>query len=239
MHFAVDQLPPCEAYWSLTLYDTEGYPVPNSMEKYAVGSHYGLVKNTDGSVTLHISRASPGKDKELNWLPAPPEGSGVEKFVLEGRFYRPKEGSPAGALVSPAGGAEKRAVGEALRSTGTTRIRGGQIEKEVFDTVLRVHSWMEGRKSAFSFCVFGVVTIAVLYKMAHYLKWRSQAKKNYLSPRPRKCPNLEVSSQNSRLRHLESSSPRALDMDTTSQRMLLPTRSWITLRRWRRAGILL
>jgi len=50
---------------------------------------FKLVKfktNKDGSVDLYLQNASPGKDKEANWLPAP-----KGKFVLMFRLYWPYE----------------------------------------------------------------------------------------------------------------------------------------------------
>ena len=63
--------PPANAFWSLTLYDSKGLLTSNSLDRYAVGDRSNLKTNPDGSVDIYISRVSPGKDKENNWLPAP------------------------------------------------------------------------------------------------------------------------------------------------------------------------
>ena len=46
--------------------------------------------NKDGSVDLYIQQESPGKDKEGNWLPAPPG-----QFILMMRLYWPTETPPS------------------------------------------------------------------------------------------------------------------------------------------------
>lgn len=73
-------------FWSVTMYDmTNNYTVPNSINRYMLGSDSGLKKNSDGSFTIYIQKDSPGKDKEANWLPAPPG-----PFYLIPRSYAPK-----------------------------------------------------------------------------------------------------------------------------------------------------
>jgi hypothetical protein len=56
-----------------------------------------LKKNPDGSLTLYIQKDSPGKDKELNWLPAP---NGPIYMVM--RLYWPKEAALEGTWQPPA-----------------------------------------------------------------------------------------------------------------------------------------
>lgn len=85
VHFAGDALPPVDAFWSLTMYDADGFPVPNSLERYALGDRDPLVYGNDGSLDLYVGRTSPGADREANWLPAP-EGP----LGLTFRFYGPR-----------------------------------------------------------------------------------------------------------------------------------------------------
>ena len=85
MHFDKGQLPPVNAFWSLTMYDGEFFFVLNSLNRYNVSSRSQFKRNEDGSIDLIIQKDSPGKDKEANWLPAP-EG----KFILMLRMYWPK-----------------------------------------------------------------------------------------------------------------------------------------------------
>jgi DNA sulfur modification protein DndE len=86
IHFEKGQTPPANAFWSITLYDSEGFMVKNPINRNAIGDRSNLKQNADGSTNIYIQHASPGKDKESNWLPAP-EGD----FNLTMRVYWPKE----------------------------------------------------------------------------------------------------------------------------------------------------
>jgi hypothetical protein len=90
MHFDKGQMPPADAFWSLTMYDAEYFFVANKLNRYTLSSRNKFKLNKDGSVDLYIQKDSPGKDKEANWLPAP-EG----KFVLMLRLYWPRENPPS------------------------------------------------------------------------------------------------------------------------------------------------
>jgi hypothetical protein len=79
IHFEKGQLPPADAFWSLTMYDEAYFFSDNTLNRYNVSSRSEFVKNADGSVDVYLQHESPGKDKEANWLPAP-EG----KFESEG-----------------------------------------------------------------------------------------------------------------------------------------------------------
>src|SRR5208282_4742922 len=71
MHFNKGELPPVDGFWSLTMYDTNYFFVPNPLNRYTVSQRNKLKANADGSVDLYIQNDSPGKGKEENWLPAP------------------------------------------------------------------------------------------------------------------------------------------------------------------------
>lgn len=90
MHFEQGQLPPAAAFWSLTLYDSDFFFVPNPINRYDLAQRDPLITNPDGSVDIYIQADSPGKDKEANWLPA-----AKDKFVLVMRIYAPKETPPS------------------------------------------------------------------------------------------------------------------------------------------------
>ena len=66
LHFDKDQLPPVGAFWSVTLYDGEGFQVTNSLNRFAIGDRDSLKFNADGSLDLYIQNQSPGADKEAN-----------------------------------------------------------------------------------------------------------------------------------------------------------------------------
>jgi hypothetical protein len=89
MHFEKGQMPPVEAFWSLTLYDEDFFFVPNPINRYEVSQRNAFVTNPDGSVDIYIQTESPGKGKEANWLPAP-----KGKFQLVLRMYGPTQVPP-------------------------------------------------------------------------------------------------------------------------------------------------
>ena len=72
--FPAGQLPPVNAFWSVTMYDGKSqFLIKNPINRYLINSPMlpGMKKNADGSLTLYIQKDSPGKAKEANWLPAP------------------------------------------------------------------------------------------------------------------------------------------------------------------------
>jgi hypothetical protein len=83
--------PPVNAFWSITLYDPEGFQVGNVLNRFAVSSWMPFAQNADGSLDLYIQNESPGKDKEANWLPAP-----KGPFNLTMRLYSPKSDALTG-----------------------------------------------------------------------------------------------------------------------------------------------
>jgi hypothetical protein len=96
--FPVGQLPPVNAFWSVTMYDGKSQLlIKNPISRYLINSPMmsQMKKNTDGSLTLYIQKDSPGKTKESNWLPAP-----NDTIYLVMRLYWPKETPPS---VLPAG----------------------------------------------------------------------------------------------------------------------------------------
>ncbi|MEZ2131279.1 MULTISPECIES: DUF1254 domain-containing protein [unclassified Sinorhizobium] len=96
IHFDKDNLPPVDAFWSITLYDDEGFQVANTLNRFAVSSWMPFQYNGDGSLDLYFQRESPGKDKEWNWLPAP-DGP----YTLTMRLYAPKADALTGKWNPP------------------------------------------------------------------------------------------------------------------------------------------
>jgi hypothetical protein len=97
--FAKGQLPPVNAFWSVTMYGGKSQLlIENSINRYLINSPMlpGMKKNPEGSLTLYIQKDSPGKAKESNWLPAP---DGTVYLVM--RLYYPKETPPS---ILPPGG---------------------------------------------------------------------------------------------------------------------------------------
>jgi len=97
LHFDKDQLPPVDAFWSVTMYDTQGFPVSNEMNRCAIGDRDDLKYDADGSLDLFIQNEKPSADKVSNWLPAPKDPFGV---VL--RLYAPRSEVIQGGWVPPA-----------------------------------------------------------------------------------------------------------------------------------------
>jgi len=65
-----DQLPPAEAFWSVTLYDMQnGFFIPNDRKKYSVGDNAGMKLNNDGGIDIYIAAEKPDGVPEENWLP--------------------------------------------------------------------------------------------------------------------------------------------------------------------------
>jgi hypothetical protein len=85
LQFDKGALPPVDAFWSMTLYDPQGYQVANPLNRFAVSSWMPFKYEPDGSLTLYFQNENPGKDKEANWLPAP-----RGPFNLTMRLYAPK-----------------------------------------------------------------------------------------------------------------------------------------------------
>jgi hypothetical protein len=99
LRFAPGELPPVNAFWSLTMYELpSSLLVANSLNRYLINSPMlpGLKKDADGGVTLLIQHASPGTDKESNWLPSP---SGP--FFMAMRLYWPKPEALDGKWKAP------------------------------------------------------------------------------------------------------------------------------------------
>ena len=96
LHFEEQDLPPVEAFWSVTVYDQEGFQVANPLNRYALGDRDQLQYNADGSLDLLIQHHNPGPAREPNWLPAPPGPLALfmrlyepEAEVLDGRWQPP------------------------------------------------------------------------------------------------------------------------------------------------------
>jgi hypothetical protein len=98
IHFPKEQLPPVDAFWSITMYDQEGFQVANKLNRFAIGDRDALKYNADGSLDIYIQAKSPGADKESNWLPSP--ASGVLGVTM--RLYAPHPQALDGRWNPPA-----------------------------------------------------------------------------------------------------------------------------------------
>ncbi|UEM14487.1 DUF1254 domain-containing protein [Bradyrhizobium barranii subsp. barranii] len=96
LHFDKGKFPPVDAFWSVTAYDTDGYFIPNALNRMALGDRDKLATSADGSLDLYIQADTPGGDKEMNWLPV-----AKKPFTLLMRLYSPKSEFLAGSWTPP------------------------------------------------------------------------------------------------------------------------------------------
>jgi hypothetical protein len=97
--FAPDQLPPVNAFWSLTMYELpQSLLVANPINRWLINSPMlpSLVPDRDGGFTFYLQNSSPGQDKAANWLPAP-----KGPFVVVLRLYWPKPDALNGVWKAP------------------------------------------------------------------------------------------------------------------------------------------
>jgi hypothetical protein len=95
-HMSKEQIPPVNAFWSLTLYDAEGFQVANELNRFAIGDRDSLRFNDDGSLDIWVQHERP-ESGDSNWLPAP-----TGAFNLCARLYWPKPQVLDGTWVPPA-----------------------------------------------------------------------------------------------------------------------------------------
>jgi hypothetical protein len=98
LHFDGEEIPPVNAFWSVTMYDEAGFQVANPLNRFAIGDRDQLKYNADGSLDLYLQNESPGSDKESNWLPSPAKGL----LGVTMRLYAPKAEALDGRWNSPA-----------------------------------------------------------------------------------------------------------------------------------------
>jgi hypothetical protein len=97
IHFAKGALPPVDEFWSVTVYDLQGFTVPNPTDRYTLGDRSNLKPNADGSVDIYLQNESPGTDRNANWLPVP-----SQPFSLHARLYSPRPAAIDGTWAMPA-----------------------------------------------------------------------------------------------------------------------------------------
>jgi hypothetical protein len=86
LHFAPDQAPQVDAFWSMTMYGKRDcLLVPNAIERYSIGDRTpGLMWEPDGSLRIRMQADDPGPG--VNWLPTPTE----DHFYVVLRLYQPR-----------------------------------------------------------------------------------------------------------------------------------------------------
>jgi hypothetical protein len=99
LHFRSGQLPPVNAFWSLTMYELPASLLyANSLNRYLINSAMlpSLKREADGGLTLYVQHDSPGAERESNWLPAP-----TGPFLAVLRLYWPKQEAIDGTWTAP------------------------------------------------------------------------------------------------------------------------------------------
>src|SRR5262249_33667868 len=96
IHFDKGATPPAHAFWSITLYDEEGFQVPNRLSRFAISSWMPLLHGPDGSLDLHFQNERPGAQKEANGLRAR-----RGRFTLPMRLYAPSADALVGKWNPP------------------------------------------------------------------------------------------------------------------------------------------
>jgi hypothetical protein len=97
LHFEKGKTPPADAFWSLTVYDNQGFQVPNPINRFAIGDRDKLKYGDDGSLDIYIQAESPGPDKESNGLPSRKAGQIGPTL----RMYSPRAEALNGVWVPP------------------------------------------------------------------------------------------------------------------------------------------
>lgn len=96
LRFRAGELPPVDAFWSLTLYDDSYSLFDNPLDRYGLTDRSEhLRRDADGSLELHV-QADPPAAGDANWLPAPSSG-----FQLVFRTYQPRRPILDGAWYPP------------------------------------------------------------------------------------------------------------------------------------------
>jgi hypothetical protein len=96
IHFDKGATPPVNAFWSITLYDNDGFQVANVLNRFAISIWMPFKYNPDGSLDLYFQSDTPSKEKEANWLPAP-----GAPFNLTMRLYSPQRDALTGKWNPP------------------------------------------------------------------------------------------------------------------------------------------
>ncbi len=97
LRFPPGRLPPVGAFWSLTMYNDDGYLYANPIDRYAIGDRTrGLRRGRDGSLTLHLRHRVPRGPARANWLPAP-----RGRFRVIMRLYEPRRSVLSGSWRPP------------------------------------------------------------------------------------------------------------------------------------------
>jgi len=98
--FDMNDLPPVSEFWSIPIYNKDGYFVANEIDRYTINSFMIDAKQlhvADGKLVIYVQKDKPRDPEQLkNWLPAP---GGAFRFTA--RFYGPKMSLVDGSYKMP------------------------------------------------------------------------------------------------------------------------------------------
>jgi hypothetical protein len=98
LHFQAGELPPVQAFWSVTAYGADHYLIDNPLQRHALGDRDPLLFNADGSLDVWVQAEQPPADRRRNWLPV----KSGENFSLSARLYWPREAALTARWGMPA-----------------------------------------------------------------------------------------------------------------------------------------
>ncbi len=114
LHIPAGGLPPVKGFWSLTMYDLDGFFVHNPLGRYVINDRSNLHHNPDGSIDLYVQHTQPSDAAEAqNWLPAPTgsfrliwrlyDTGSAEHGILNGNGWQPPKVQPCATGAGPLG----------------------------------------------------------------------------------------------------------------------------------------
>jgi hypothetical protein len=98
LHFKASELPPVNAFWSVTAYGADDFLIDNPLHRHALGDRDPLTHNPDGSLDLWVQAQPPPSSLNSNWLPVQADGA----FLLNARLYWPQPSALNGSWGMPA-----------------------------------------------------------------------------------------------------------------------------------------
>lgn len=108
VHFDADKLPPVDAFWSITMYDAEGYQVANELDLFAIGDRDPLTYNPDGSLDIYIQPITPGPRPRGQLAPCTNRATGDNHAPLRAKTTSPRRTLVAAArhedMIAPCSG---------------------------------------------------------------------------------------------------------------------------------------
>lgn len=97
IHMDSMDIPPVNAFWSLTAYNEDDFLIENEHNKFAINSKDPLHYNDDGSLDLYIAAGLPEDEHSANWIPV----NNQEGFTLTMRLYWPQKAIMEGNWMPP------------------------------------------------------------------------------------------------------------------------------------------